>query len=173
MENFEVEIDKIILDPNSPRKYIDEDHVEEMAQSMRSVGVINAIEVDKKFMIVTGEVRWRAAKMAGLKTIPAKIIEINDDERFMRQVIDNLHPETLSTCDKEDALEKLLTMWPGEKDGEVSKTDSDTDKKITWLSKKIGISRGYVDDLFFNLEAKKCFEKARLMKQQLKKRYGK
>ncbi len=72
-----IPIEKIKPDVNQPRQYIDEEDLKGMAQSIVTEGIINPIEVDKNFVIVTGERRWRAAKIAGLKSVRAMIIEVS------------------------------------------------------------------------------------------------
>lgn len=107
MKICEVEIDNIKLDANQPRKTIDEECVAGMAKSIKAEGVINPIEIDSNGVIVTGELRWRAAKLAGLKTIPVKVIDIKEDARFVRQVQENLHHNTMSPLDTARALEEV------------------------------------------------------------------
>lgn len=108
MEIIKVEIDKVKPDPNQPRKVFDEEAVKAMAISIKNEGIINPIEVDKDLVIITGEMRWRGAKMAGLKEIPIKIIEkIGEQERFIRQVQENIHQNAMSALDTAKALEKI------------------------------------------------------------------
>lgn len=108
MEIVNLPINKIKPDPNQPRQTVDQDKVKGMAQSIITEGVINPIEVDKNYIIITGEMRWRAATEAGLETIPCRIIEITAEDRFRRQVIENIHHNTMSDWDTAKALERLL-----------------------------------------------------------------
>jgi ParB-like chromosome segregation protein Spo0J len=79
-----------------------------MATSIRNEGVINDIEIDERFIIITGEQRWRAAKLAGLKEIPVKMIKgIKGKERFIRQVQENIHHNTMSPLETAEALDKI------------------------------------------------------------------
>ena len=64
-----VSVDSIRPDPDQPRKEFDEAVLEEMKISILKSGIINDIEIDENSVIVTGEQRWRAAKMAGLKEV--------------------------------------------------------------------------------------------------------
>ena len=175
MEIIEIEIEKIKADPNQPRTSADEEGLKEMAQSMITEGVINPIETDEDFVIVTGERRWRAAKIAGLKTVPVKVIKIGKGERFMRQVIENIHNETISDTDMAHALKKLLEHRKEGKISDLSPGDKSLDKKIirigakfgktedvgiTWLSEKTGKSRAYIEEKLAILEASKSFQKA-------------
>ena len=63
-----IQISKIRPDKDQPRKYIDPEAVEGLAESYKNQGLINPIEVDKDNVIITGELRYQAAKKAGLKT---------------------------------------------------------------------------------------------------------
>ena len=110
MEYKTVPIDKIKADPNQPRKSIDEDAINEMAVSIKNEGIINAIEVDENFIIITGERHWRAAKIAELEEVPVKILKITGDERFIRQVQENIHQNTMTPLDTAEALDKIRGM---------------------------------------------------------------
>lgn len=108
MEIIEIEIDKIRPDPNQPRKHFDKEAMESLATSIKNKGVINDIEVDQDFMIVTGERRWRGAKIAGLKTVPVKVLNnISDDDRFIRQAIENIQQEKMASLDMAMMLDKI------------------------------------------------------------------
>jgi len=109
MEIIEVEIDKIHPDQNQPRHANEEEKegLEEMARSILTAGVINPIEVDKNLVIITGERRWKAAKLAGLKTVPVRILDISDDDRFIRQAIENIHQEKMSPLDIANMLDRI------------------------------------------------------------------
>ncbi|KKL68684.1 hypothetical protein LCGC14_2122560, partial [marine sediment metagenome] len=87
-----VSVKAIQPDPNQPRKFISPDHIDGLAKSLRSTGLINPIEVDKNNVIVTGEARWRAAKQLGWKKIATRACDPETaPKRFLRQVQENLH----------------------------------------------------------------------------------
>jgi spore photoproduct lyase len=95
-------------DPNQPRKTFDEETITNMAKTMKRTGIINAIEVDEKDCIVTGEIRWKAAKKVGIQKVPViRISEITPDERLERQLIENLHHHELDSVERENAIYKL------------------------------------------------------------------
>ena len=78
MKNYKFEvvpIEKLKPDPNQPRKYIDEEYIKELAISIKNEGIVNEIETDKNFIIITGEMRWRAARSIGIKELSVKIID--------------------------------------------------------------------------------------------------
>lgn len=146
--SIKVDINKIKADPEQPRKKIDETDLREMAESIITEGIINAIEVDKDFVIVTGERRWRAARIAGLKTMPVKIIEIGKDERFMRQVIENIHHDTMDHEDTANALVKLMNAYMKGVHGvnTFAGGKQPEEEGIRWLAKKIGRSPGFIQE---------------------------
>lgn len=89
-----IPVDDISPDPNQPRKLKDLSQIKALAQNMKQkgVGMINPIEVDDQGVIVTGEIRWLAAKELGLPTIPVRrYIPETPELRFLRQVSENLH----------------------------------------------------------------------------------
>ena len=95
MELKEIEISKIYPNWFQPRKEFDKEKTKELAESILSNGLINPITVKvwrKGFMIVSGERRWRAHKLANLKTIQAVVKEYKDDGQFMiDSLIENIH----------------------------------------------------------------------------------
>src|SRR5882757_665606 len=111
MKILELELKKIKPDPNQPRKLFNPDKVNELAQTFKTVGIINPIEVDEDYMIITGENRFRAAKVAGLTTVPVKVLKIDDNTRFLRQVIENIQYNNLSPFEIAKALEKILANF--------------------------------------------------------------
>lgn len=168
METIEVEINKIKPDPNQPRKYIDDDFLKGMAKGMITVGVINPIELDKDLMIVTGELRWRAAKIAGLKTIPAKIIEIDKDKRFLHQMHSNIQNVEISKWDIGVAAKKLLNDYPDYKEDESLIIGINAEKNFSWLDEKFGISRDSINEMFILFEEQKIQLSIQKKKNELK-----
>lgn len=100
--------DALKPDLKQPRKNFPEEEIENLALSLKTQGIINPVEVDENNVIITGEIRWRASKKAGIKTIPVKrILNLTSDERFERQVIENLHHKLLEPKEREDAIYAL------------------------------------------------------------------
>ena len=157
MEILQIEIDKIKPDKKQPRKSIEIEDLKEMAQSIVTEGVINPIETDSDFVIITGERRWRASKIAGLKTVPVKVLKINAKERFRRQVIENIHNDTMSYDDTARALSKLKVDYfhPVKV---INKGQPQTG--VTFLSKMVGKSLGYIEERFDYLKASAPLQKA-------------
>lgn len=102
----EVSLDNIYPNASQPRTYFDEKALEDLAQSIKNLGVIQPVTLRKdgeKFEIISGERRYRASKMAGLKTIPAYIRLVNDQELLEMALVENIQREDL------DAIEIALT----------------------------------------------------------------
>ena len=94
-----------------PRKKMHKDTLEELAESIKQQGVLQPIVVRKlasgAFEIVVGERRWRAAQLAGLKTIPSVIKDLNNDQAAKISLIENLQREDLNAMDQARGLQRL------------------------------------------------------------------
>lgn len=102
----EVALEDIYPNATQPRTYFDETALNELAQSIKNLGVIQPITLRKdgdKFEIISGERRYRASKIAGLKSIPAYIRLVNDQELLEMALVENIQREDL------DAIEVALT----------------------------------------------------------------
>lgn len=104
------------IDPNKdqPRKIFDEKALEELAESIRSHGVIQPIIVVKngaRYMIIAGERRFRAARLAGLKTIPAIVREYSKQEISEIAIIENLQREDLNVIESAKAIQNLMNEY--------------------------------------------------------------
>ncbi len=159
MDIKNISLEKIKFDPKQPRQTLDKQKIAEMAQSIVTEGVINPVELDKTLTVITGEMRVRAAKLAGLKEIPCKIISINYKERFRRQVIENIHHNTMTDWDTAQALKKLLAEFPTEP-GSVGTHGGKPNQGYTELGKLIGKTSNYISEKFDLLKASPSFQKA-------------
>ena len=102
----EVAIEDIYPNANQPRTYFDENALKDLAESIKSLGIIQPITLRKegeKFEIISGERRFRASKIAGLKSLPAYIRLVNDQELLEMALVENIQREDL------DAIEIALT----------------------------------------------------------------
>jgi len=106
-----VDIDKIKPDKEQPRKTFNEESLKELAETIKTQGVIQPIEIDENYQIIIGERRWRAAKLAGLKKIPCKIVRgLTPEQKLERRLIENIHHEPLTDLEKAEAIKKLMEM---------------------------------------------------------------
>lgn len=101
------------IEPNplQPRKTFEEDSLLELAESMKQVGVLQPIIVQKKektYEIVTGERRWRAAKLAGLKEMPVILKDLTEKELAKISLIENIQREDLNVMEEALAYQRLI-----------------------------------------------------------------
>jgi ParB family transcriptional regulator, chromosome partitioning protein len=108
---FEAPLDRIDPNPRQPREAFAEETLEELSRSIRAVGVLQPIvirPVGDRFQIIMGERRVRAARMAGLSTIPA-VVRITEDHYLLRDaLIENVHREDLNPLEEAAAYAQLL-----------------------------------------------------------------
>lgn len=108
----EIDINKIKPNPYQPRNNFSKDTLKELALSIEKKGVLQPITVREvqydKFELVTGERRWKAAKQANLKTIPAIIREFKDNEMMEVALIENLQREDLNPIEEAHAYKKMI-----------------------------------------------------------------
>ena len=115
-EFVEVPIAEIRENPRNPRTVFDDDELDELAYSLREVGVLQPIVVrpvtdsvdGESFEIVMGERRWRAAKRAGLDSIPAIVRSTADDDLLRDALLENLHRSQLNPLEEAAAYGQLL-----------------------------------------------------------------
>ena len=109
-KNTELLIDEISPNRFQPRKYFDDNKLEELVASIRENGVLQPILVQKVeagYELVVGERRWRASKKAGLKKIPALIREVTDAQALELAIIENIHRQDLNPIEEADAYAHL------------------------------------------------------------------
>src|SRR5436853_4259920 len=111
-EDF-LEIDIDLIEPSlaQPRTHFDEGRLEELAQSIRSNGVVQPILVRRRgarYQLVAGERRWRAAQRAGLQQIPAIIREIPDEKMLELALIENIQRQELNAIEEAYAYKRLI-----------------------------------------------------------------
>ncbi len=108
----EVELNKIVANPDQPRRNFDKESLEELADSIREHGVISPITLRKNddgtYMIIAGERRFRASKMAGLNSIPAYIRTAKDEQVMEWALIENIQREDLDAIEIALAYQRLM-----------------------------------------------------------------
>ncbi len=112
-EIMDIALDEIRSNPYQPRVVFDKDALEELAESIKEHGIIQPIIVKKSikgYELVAGERRTRAARMAGLATIPAIIKEFNDIEMMEIALIENIERENLNPIEEARAYENILKI---------------------------------------------------------------
>ena len=108
----EIAIEKIEANPNQPRREFDEQALQELASSIKEFGVIQPITLRKtesdRYQIIAGERRFRASQLAGKRTIPAYILEANDENTMEMALIENIQREDLNAIEIALAYQQLV-----------------------------------------------------------------
>ena len=128
--NTLISINKIKSDSEQPRKAFDSEKIAELTESIKTHGIIQPLilrkDAEDRYVIVAGERRWRAAKLAGLKEVPAIIMELSDRDILEISLIENIQRQDLNPIEEALAYKRLLN------DFEITQEE---------LSKRIGKSR--------------------------------
>lgn len=109
-----IPVDQISVNPDQPRTRFDDEALEELAASMKEVGVLQPIVVtggEDGFVLVAGERRWRAAKRAGLHQIPAVIRETTGGPTLVEALIENVQRQDLTPLEEAHAYQQLLENY--------------------------------------------------------------
>ncbi len=110
-----IDINKIEPNATQPRKFFDEDSLQELAESIRQHGLIEPLIVQKSkedfYSIIAGERRWRAARIAGLKDIPVIVKEYNSQQIIEIALIENLQREDLNPIEEAEAFNRLIEEY--------------------------------------------------------------
>lgn len=107
----EIAIGDIVPNPTQPRKQFDEESLGELADSIRVLGLIQPITVKAegdRYIIISGERRWRAAKAAGLETVPAYIREVDDTNLHAMALVENIQRQDLNAIEVALGLQRLV-----------------------------------------------------------------
>jgi ParB family transcriptional regulator, chromosome partitioning protein len=108
----EIPVGAITPNPRQPRQAFDEDALDELAASIREVGLLQPVVVRMimpgHYELIMGERRWRACELAGLAQIPAIVRETSDDDMLRDALIENLHREQLNPLEEAAAYQQLL-----------------------------------------------------------------
>ena len=131
----EVAIGAITPNPRQPRQTFDEDSLEELASSIREVGLLQPVVVrlvmPGRYELIMGERRWRACQRAGLEHIPAIVRGTSDDDLLREALMENLHREQLNPLEEAAAYQQLLDDFGATHDE---------------LAKKVGRSRPHISN---------------------------
>ena len=108
----EIDITEITPNPTQPRTQFDEEALDELADSIRQLGVIQPITVKKsgdgKYIIISGERRWRAAQRADLTSLPAYIREVDDENLHAMALVENIQRQDLNAIEIALGMQRLI-----------------------------------------------------------------
>lgn len=111
----EISVDNIVPNPNQPRHEFDEEALNELAESIRQLGIVQPVVLrrmdDGTYQIIAGERRWRASKIAGLTTIPAYIRTASDENMMQMALVENIQREDLNAIEVALAYQKLIEQY--------------------------------------------------------------
>lgn len=130
-----IDINKIEVSKSNPRKNFDDEAINSLADSIKLYGILQPLVLIKnvdQYKIVAGERRFRAAKIAGLETVPAVIRELNDKDKDMISMVENIQREDLNPYEEAQAYENIMKLH--------NLTQEE-------LSKVIGKSRTYIANI--------------------------
>lgn len=130
--SFEIEIEKIQANSQQPRKDFDPKMLKELADSIKEVGILQPLIVEKKgedYHLIAGERRLRAAKIAGLDRVPVILVNLKEEEVDKIALIENIQREDLNPLEEAMAYDRLKKLY--------SYTQED-------LASKLGKSRSYI-----------------------------
>jgi ParB family chromosome partitioning protein len=130
----DIEVDALQANPLQPRGIITPESLVDLVDSIREHGILEPLVVAKTpagFQIIAGERRWRAARLAGLKTVPVLIKETTPQGMLEMAIVENVQRSDLNSVDRAKAFERLIT--------EFGLTDSE-------ISQRIGKSPAYVSN---------------------------
>ncbi|MGN0735640.1 MAG: ParB/RepB/Spo0J family partition protein [Anaerovoracaceae bacterium] len=141
MKVVQIPVSMIAANPEQPRKVFRDDELEELTKSISEYGVLQPLIVKRaegrRFILVAGERRLRAAGLAGLKTVPAIVRELQDKEAALIALVENVQRENLNFLEEARAYKKLMedfNLTQGEIARRVSKQQSTISNKIRILS---------------------------------------
>lgn len=148
MENIVYKrVNELHPDPNQPRKTFDKKKLKEMAESIKEKGILYPLLITKDNMILDGERRWKAAKLAGLEEVPCLIRDvISETERSTDQLIADFHTDLVTPLERGRAVRRLLNKY-----GRAS----DDEEEIRKVAKELGTSTTYIHALLRPLKDKR------------------
>jgi ParB family chromosome partitioning protein len=114
LQVLELDINAIHPNPNQPRKTFDESKLQELSESIALHGLLQPILItkdDDKYIIVAGERRYRAAKIAGLQTIKAILLDLNEKEILRNAIIENIQREDLNPVEEAVAYKNMIDTF--------------------------------------------------------------
>ena len=108
----EIAVSEIIPNPTQPRTQFDDEALQELASSISQLGIIQPITVKKgdggKYIIISGERRWRASQMVGLETLPAYIREADDENLHAMALVENIQRQDLNAIEIALSMQRLI-----------------------------------------------------------------
>ncbi|MCR5202276.1 MAG: ParB/RepB/Spo0J family partition protein [Lachnospiraceae bacterium] len=176
----EIDINKVQPNSKQPRKNFNEDALNELVESIKSLGIIEPLIVNKKskegfYEIVAGERRWRAAKLAGIKKVPVIIKDYSDQEVMEIALVENIQREDLNPIEEAEAYNSLIKEYKLTQDQVAEKVSKSRtvitnsirllklDEKVRQMVIEEKLTNGHARALLSIKDKKKQFEVATLI----------
>jgi len=147
-----VDPDEIRPNPAQPRRSFNQEKIEELAGSIREIGILQPLIVKKTregFELIAGERRWRAAQKAGLAKVPIIIKEVGDKSRLELSLIENIQREDLNVIEEAEAYQKLVDEF-GYTQDVLGQRVGKSRTSITNALRLLKLNRKIKDDLMQN-----------------------
>ena len=150
---IQVKVSEIVPNSQQPRKEFDEDALLELSESIKQFGILQPLLVQKKgkyYEIIAGERRWRAAKLAGLKTAPVIIKEFSPQETVEISLIENIQRENLNAIEEAYAYKRLIEEFHLKQDEvaeRVSKSRAAVTNSMRLLKLEKRVQKMLVDEM--------------------------
>ena len=148
-----IDINLIKSNESQPRKSFDDEKIMELAESIKSNGIIQPLILRKdkdEYIIVAGERRWRAAKLAGVKEVPVIIKDYSDQEVMEIALIENIQRENLNPIEEAQAYKRLLNEFRLKQDEvaeRVSKSRTAVTNSMRLLKLDERVQQMIIDDM--------------------------
>lgn len=149
LKTIELLLEEITPNRFQPRKYFDDEKLEELVVSIRENGVIQPVVVQKAetgYELVVGERRWRASKKVGLKKIPVVIREVSDTKSLELAIIENIHRQDLNPIEEAEAYARLSDEFALTQEM-VAKKVGKSRTAVTNILRLLKLSRSVKEDL--------------------------
>jgi ParB-like partition proteins len=149
----EIDLSKIDVNPFQPRSHFDEESLNELAESIRKLGIIQPITVrqlNDRFQLITGERRFRASKIAGLTTIPAYVRKADDQGMLEMALVENIQRQDLDSIEIAISYQRLIeecNLTQEDLGGRVGKKRATVTNYLRLLKLPVEIQAGIRDKL--------------------------
>lgn len=155
-----IHINEIEPNKSQPRKRFEEDALQELADSIKQYGVIQPLILQKRekyYEIIAGERRWRAARLAGLKEVPAIIKDYSPQEMVEIALIENIQREDLNSIEEAQTYQRLIEEFNLKQDEvaeKVSKSRAAVTNSLRLLKLEERVQQMLIDDMLTNGHAR-------------------
>lgn len=148
---IEADINNIVVNPHQPRRFFDEEKLENLSQSIKTHGIIQPLTVSKngnQYELVAGERRFQAAKLAGLKKVPVIVRDVDELEKLELAIIENVQRHDLNPIEEGMAYQKLTEEYQMNQEEvavKMGKSRSLVANKMRLLSLPVEVQKGLID----------------------------